>query len=67
LYETGSGEFNHEMRKAAHAKGFMLNEYSLRHLNSNGKPGKPLHIFSEEDIFKKLGMEYKPPSDRHYF
>jgi DNA polymerase/3'-5' exonuclease PolX len=22
LYETGSGEFNHEMRKAAHSKGF---------------------------------------------
>jgi DNA polymerase/3'-5' exonuclease PolX len=55
------------MRKAAHAKGFILNEYSLRKLSPNGLPGKPLQISSEEDIFKQLGMEYKEPRERHYF
>ena len=55
------------MRKAAHAKGFMLNEYSLRKLDSKGTPGKPLHIDSEEDIFKILDMEYKAPSERNFF
>ncbi len=57
--------FNHEIRKLALQKGFTLNEYSLRPINSDGVPGKPLSINSEEDIFNYLGLEYKAPHERN--
>ena len=87
FYYTGSTEFNHQIRKYAHKKGFILNEYSLRrkgtagkflkliwlsqnssllksYLLQGGKPGKPLKITCEKDIFDYLGLEYKNPEER---
>ena len=57
--------FNHEMRKLALTKGFTLNEYSLRPINEEGVPGKPLDVNSEEDIFNYLDLEYKLPEERN--
>ena len=40
LYFTGSDVFNQEMRTHAQAKGFTLNEYSIRPIGTLGSPGK---------------------------
>jgi DNA polymerase/3'-5' exonuclease PolX len=37
LYLTGSFEFSKDLRQIAKKKGFMLNEYCLRHVHSSGK------------------------------
>lgn len=65
LHMTGSDIFNQKMRKIAKEKGFILNEYCLRKLDSSGQPGKALKINSEEDIFKHLGMNYLKPEERY--
>jgi DNA polymerase/3'-5' exonuclease PolX len=57
LYFTGSKTFNQTMRAHALDKGFTLNEYSIRKLNSN----TPLKVKSEKDIFDYIDFEYKPP------
>jgi DNA polymerase beta len=59
LYFTGSGEHNQKMRAVAKSKGFKLNEYSL--LDENGNKIK---VKTEEDIFKKLEMEFLEPQKR---
>lgn len=64
FYFTGSDMFNRNIRKLAHEKGFILNEYSLRKLSESGIPGKALPIKSEQDIFDHLGLDYKLPKDR---
>ena len=40
LYFTGSDVFNQEMRAHAQAKGFTLNEYSIRPIGTLGSPGR---------------------------
>ena len=59
LYFTGSGAHNQKMRSIAKSKGYKLNEYNL--LDSDGNKIK---VKSEEDIFKKLDMEYLTPEKR---
>ena len=59
LYFTGSGEHNQKMRAIAKSKGYKLNEYNL--LDENGNQ---INVNSEEDIFKKLEMEYLEPNKR---
>lgn len=63
LYFTGSGNFNENMRADAKKKGYMINEYGLYKVNKNGE-NKLIETETEEDIFKKLDMEYKLPKDR---
>ncbi|KAK3090872.1 hypothetical protein FSP39_015386, partial [Pinctada imbricata] len=65
LYFTGNDLFNKNMRAHALEIGFTLNEYTLRPLGSTGKPGEPLSVTSEKDIFDYLGMDYKKPSERN--
>jgi len=60
LYFTGSGELNKKMRQIAKDKGYKLSEYEL----SNIKTKKKINVNSEEDIFKKLGMDYIKPEFR---
>jgi DNA polymerase beta len=60
LYFTGSGELNKIMRSNAKKMGYKLNEYGL------WKNDKRIKIESERDIFKKLNMDYLPPSERDY-
>ena len=52
------------MRQIALKKGYTLNEYSLRKVQA-GKPGQPLQITCEKDIFDYLSMDYKEPSERN--
>lgn len=63
LYFTGSGTFNQNMRRHAKKNGFKLNEYGL--YKKKEDDFKLLKIKSEEDIFKKLGLEYVEPTDRN--
>lgn len=66
LYFTGSDVFNKQMRAHALEKGFMLNEYSLRHIGVTGVPGEPVPISSEEEIFSYIDYPYKEPNERNY-
>lgn len=62
LYFTGSGAFNQRMRQDAKKIGYKLNEYGL--FKKIGSEYKNIKVNSEEDIFKKLNMEYVAPKDR---
>lgn len=64
LYFTGNRDLNRQMRERAQRKGLKLNEYCLCQLLSDGGE-KALHIHSEADVFKKLGMKYLPPYKRN--
>jgi len=64
LYFTGSNIFNTEMRSFANQKGFILNEHSLCPLEC-GKPGEPLPVSSEKDVFDYLDYPYKSPCNRN--
>jgi DNA polymerase/3'-5' exonuclease PolX len=55
LYFTGSKEFNKKMRMVALSMNYILNEYGLF------DDDKLFKITKEQDIFKKLNMEYTPP------
>lgn len=58
LYFTGSKDFNVELRKIAIKKGLKLNEYGLF------KGEEAVARFTEDEIFKKLGMDYVEPELR---
>lgn len=60
LYFTGSKEFNIEMRQYAKYKGFKLNEFGIRNINT----GEFIPCAEEKDIFKVLEMEYIKPEQR---
>ncbi len=63
LYFTGSQEFNINMRNIALARGYSLNEYGIKGINSNQNAAIPI-FKSEKDIFKFLNMQYVPPVER---
>lgn len=60
LYFTGSAATNIKMRQKASKLGLKLNEYGLY----NTITGKEIKVKSEEDIFKKIKMDYIPPEER---
>lgn len=57
-YFTGSKAHNIETRKIAQEKGYKLNEYGL-FANEKRIAGR-----TEEEIYKKLGLQYVPPELR---
>lgn len=59
VYFTGSYELNRIMRKKAKELGYKLNEYGLY------KNNELIHITSEKDLFKKLGIKYLKPTERN--
>lgn len=59
VYFTGSYELNRIMRKKAKELGYKLNEYGLY------KNNELIHITSEKELFKKLGMKYLKPTKRN--
>ena len=62
LYGTGSRDFNIAMRYSAKKKNWMLNQYELINLDTNRAfPG----LKTEQDIFKKIGFEWKEPKNRN--
>ncbi len=60
LYFTGSKDHNIAMRNLAIERGWKLNEYGL----FDNKTGKRLAGASEQEVFKKLGLEFIPPELR---
>jgi DNA polymerase (family 10) len=58
LYSTGSKNFNIIMRMIAKRKGYKLNQYGLF------KDDKLIETKSEKDIFDKIGMKYREPTQR---
>lgn len=57
LYFTGSDKHNILMRKKALELGYSLNEHGFT-------PAAPKPLYSEEDIFAFLKMDYVKPKDR---
>ena len=65
LYFTGSYELNTQMRQIAKKMSYKLNEYGLYKIRDDGKVStRSIKVKSEEEIFKKLKMEYIEPSQR---
>ncbi|MGK7369883.1 MAG: DNA polymerase/3'-5' exonuclease PolX, partial [Candidatus Halalkalibacterium sp. M3_1C_030] len=66
MYFTGSKEHNVVMRQRARERGLSLNEYGLFELNQDGDTDfdLPIDYHSEEDIYKKLDLNYVPPELR---
>jgi DNA polymerase (family 10) len=61
LYFTGSREHNTELRARAKERGFQLNEHGL----FGGRGGeRPFPCASEEDIYRRLGLQFVPPELR---
>ncbi|OGI26362.1 MAG: DNA polymerase III, partial [Candidatus Moranbacteria bacterium RBG_13_45_13] len=58
-YFTGSKDHNIELRKIAIKKGWKLNEYGLFDKSNRSIAGK-----TEEEIYKKLGLDWMPPEMR---
>jgi DNA polymerase (family X) len=61
LYFTGSKEHGIALRKIAQSKDLKLNEWGLFALNPKEKKVAGL---TEEEIYKKLGLEWIPPEMR---
>jgi DNA polymerase (family 10) len=58
VYFTGSESHNIKLRKIAKKKGWKINEYGI----FDGD--KKLQTETEEDVYKKLGLQYIPPELR---
>lgn len=58
LHWTGSLFNNIKLRTKAISMGLMLNQYGLY------RGDKRIPVKSEQDIYKELGLEYKPPTQR---
>ena len=58
-YFTGSKDHNIELRKIAIKKKWKLNEYGLFDKNNKQIAGR-----TEEEIYKKLGLDWMPPEMR---
>jgi DNA polymerase/3'-5' exonuclease PolX len=61
LYFTGSKSTNENMRLTAKKQGYLLNQYGLFSLTGNKKR---FDAKSENDIFKKLKLDYLLPEER---
>jgi len=61
LYFTGSKNFNKQIRLHAKKMGYKLNEHNLEYI----KTGKIIYLETEQDIFKKLDLEYLDPTERN--
>lgn len=58
-YFTGSKDHNVELRKIAIRKGWKLNEYGIFDKSNRQIAGR-----TEEEIYKKLGLDWMPPEMR---
>src|SRR6056297_1457077 len=66
MYFTGSKEHNVVLRQRARNREMALNEYGLFRLDDEGSTDftKPVSFSSEEDIYKKLNLNFIPPEHR---
>jgi len=60
MYFTGSKDHNVALRSRAQKMGLTLNEYDLAKVEG----GKPVASATEEEIYKKLGLDWIPPELR---
>lgn len=60
MYFTGSADFNIIVRKVALEKGLSMSEYGFKKDNELVN----FSLYTEEDIFKYLGLEYVSPEKR---
>lgn len=69
LYFTGSDFFNRSMRLFARKKGYTLSDHGLhpafRFKNQKIWEGENIPCYTEEDVFKVLGLDYKKPDERN--
>ena len=63
MYFTGSSQFNKIFRGIANDRGYTLNEYGIYEFKDKIK-GDKIPVFSEEDIFKLVGVKYMTPKQR---
>lgn len=64
LCRTGPSGGNIGMRIAAKKKGYLLNQHGIFIREKNNQPGKLIRTTSEKDIYKTIGLTYKPPELR---
>jgi len=62
LYFTGSGDFNQRMRNELLEKGFTMNEYGVKYIETKKKI--EYQFTKEKDIFEYFGYEYLEPENR---
>lgn len=69
LYFTGSDYFNRSMRLFARHKGYTLTDHgiypAIRSKNEKVWQGDNIPCYTERDVFKVLGLEYKEPYERN--
>lgn len=63
-YFTGSKDHNIALRKIAIKKGLKLNEYGVFSGKAPQERGKQIAGKTEEDVYRKLGMQWIPPEIR---
>ncbi|HVZ17838.1 MAG TPA: DNA polymerase/3'-5' exonuclease PolX, partial [Terriglobales bacterium] len=63
-YFTGSKTHNVSLRQRAIRMGYTLNEYGLAKLEKDGSAGEIVASKTEEEIYRKLKLEYIPPEMR---
>jgi len=59
FYYTSGGKFNQMIRQMAKNKGYTLSEWDLK-----DSKGQVVQVKSEDDIFKAIGVNFIPMSDR---
>lgn len=62
MYFTGSSDFNIWLRRIALHKGLSMSEYGFKKVGKDELLTLP--IYTEDDIFKYLGVQYIPPEKR---
>lgn len=63
LVRTGSAEFNAALLQFAKGKSYRFDDGGFCHEAANGKL-TPLPVPEEADIFRRLGLDFIPPTDR---
>ncbi|MEA3490060.1 MAG: DNA polymerase/3'-5' exonuclease PolX [Candidatus Omnitrophota bacterium] len=64
VYFTGSKQHNIKIRKIARNMGYKISEYGVFSVSKTGGKEKKVAGRSEEDLYRKLGMEWIPPELR---
>ena len=65
LYFTGSGNYYRSMRELAKKKGYTLSDYGMFPIGENHSNEKlRIPVYTEEEVFNLLGLEWKNPTER---
>jgi DNA polymerase (family 10) len=59
-YSTGNKEHNIQLREVALSRGLSLSEWDFK----NVKTGEAILVATEEEVYRKLGMDWIPPELR---